>query len=196
MPVITEPQLQPPGAGLPALETFFLRRLYFPIFSHFTSVPKALRVFEKTTHEIIAMIEPLSDDAKTLKILIPRLTGIEDSSRYWSIMMVLEHLMLVNKGITEIATALAADQQPDIEVSIASVKPRGFLKPEDGVQTFQHKMESVVEQLHQVEKWPSTQLLYHPWLGFLSASQWIILLALHQKLHKVQIEEITKRLID
>lgn len=189
MSVITEPQLQPPGAGLPALENFFLRHVYFPVYSRMTSVNKALVNFEKTTLEISQLIQDLSPEQQQRRVLIDRLVGIEDSSRNWSPLMVLEHLILVNQGICQIVTSLAKGQTPDMQVRIADVKPRGTLGS-DGNDVFVRKMNETAECLHQIPNWSEAEHLFHPWLGFLTARQWTAVLAMHQRLHKRQIEAI------
>lgn len=48
------------------------------------------------------------EDHGAIPVLIDRVVGIEDSSRYWSVFMVLDHLRIVDEGMTQIIQALFA----------------------------------------------------------------------------------------
>ena len=56
-------------------------------------------------------------------LLIPRVIGIEDSSRNWSVAMVLEHLCLTNAEMTIAVDSLSRGIVPKGEVDIALYKP-------------------------------------------------------------------------
>jgi hypothetical protein len=59
----------------------------------------------------------------TVRVLINRIAGIEDSSRYWSVFIVLDHLRIVDEGITRIVEELTNDRPFAREVRIQDVKP-------------------------------------------------------------------------
>ena len=87
--------LQPPGAGLPWYErdalNFLLKSGAFWLTDR-----AALKMFRKETIELlrIAYDDESYDVFQPLRI--PRVLGIEDSSRNWSVAMVLDHLCLTN----------------------------------------------------------------------------------------------------
>jgi hypothetical protein len=51
--------------------------------------------------------------------------GIEDSSRYWSAAMVLEHLIEVGSRIATGVVELTHGQAASVKADIADVKPKG-----------------------------------------------------------------------
>ncbi|MBX3389322.1 MAG: hypothetical protein KF691_07680 [Phycisphaeraceae bacterium] len=52
------------------------------------------------------MYESLSAGAAAERVLIPRLRGLEDSSRYWSVWMMLDHLRIVNSQVAMVIASL------------------------------------------------------------------------------------------
>src|SRR6185436_8596395 len=56
-------------------------------------------------------------------ILIPRLVGIEDSSRNWSVFMTIEHLVIVDGIVLSILESLCSEKTLDLYFSTADVKP-------------------------------------------------------------------------
>ena len=89
----------PPGAGLPVVQAFVLRHLVFPAYCLTTSWDKALAAFQAEGQKVIALVEPLSAEQLQRRVLVKAPMGIEDSSRYWSAAMVLEHLIEVGSRI-------------------------------------------------------------------------------------------------
>jgi len=91
----TEPELDKPGAGLPLIELAVAKYIMFPMLRSLASKEKAIDVFAEESEKIIALIAELKSDLLTERRLIPRLKGLEDSSRYWSVAMTIEHLVIV-----------------------------------------------------------------------------------------------------
>src|SRR5262245_52115078 len=86
-------QLQPPGAGLPAFE-LFVSRAGLRLLKLFVSREGASRWFRTEADRVLALARSLDPADATRRVLIPRLAGLEDSSRYWSVCMTLEHLCI------------------------------------------------------------------------------------------------------
>ena len=84
---------------------------------------QASRLFRRDSVELLR----LADDDESYDVfqilMIPRVIGIEDSSRNWSVMMVLEHLCLTNRDMLRIIKALVDGIVPRGEVDIAMYKP-------------------------------------------------------------------------
>ena len=57
------------------------------------------------------------------RILIRRLPGLEDSRRFWSVYMTVEHLRIDNQSIAGVIARLARGEVPERLVSTADVKP-------------------------------------------------------------------------
>ena len=91
-----EPKLDAPGAGLPAMELFVARTM-FRIQRWLK--PRAFwdELFETERSNILALVSDLGDATSRQQVLVRRIRGLEDSSRFWSVCMVLDHLNIVNK---------------------------------------------------------------------------------------------------
>jgi hypothetical protein len=182
------PQLQPPGAGLPAFELFVLRTK-FRLLAPFISRAGASRWFRVEADRIRALARALCAEDVARRVLITRLRGLEDSSRYWSVAMTLEHLVIVNTAIRKGIEALTAGIVPPRTASTAAVKPAPTAGPE-----LIERFEAVAgEYLARVDALPElrSKVTYrHPWFGGLTALGWHRIAAIHQRLHRKQIERI------
>jgi len=119
---IDEPQLGAPGAGLPKLELWVARWLFGRRRKRATR-EEATALFVTEHGRIQDLVRDLPQEVASRRVLIPRPRGLEDCSRYWSVYMVLDHLRIVNHGITETIRLLASGQTPGRVASTANVKP-------------------------------------------------------------------------
>src|SRR5262249_46178151 len=104
----SEPKLAAPGAGLPFPEWAIARYVLFPLLCMTTSKSKAIESFARESQRILSKAKQLSPEQLGDRRLIPRPRGLEDSSRYWSVAMVLQHLVVVGNLIRKTATAIAS----------------------------------------------------------------------------------------
>lgn len=181
-------ELQPPGAGLPPFEKFYLN-IGFKVGSAVMSDDKALKLFDQISNKILLFIEPVDIDLLSQTILTPRLQGIEDSSRNWSVLMVLEHLNLVNRSIMSTIRELHGNRAPFGEVAIADYKPDPNVDAgviDEFRETNRRYRNFVVS--HKPLRTSSHH--FHPWFGFLDGHQWHVLAAVHQRIHSRQIQKI------
>ena len=142
---------------------------------------------------MLAKVATLPPGLASRQVLIKRVVGIEDSSRYWSAYMVLEHLRIVNEIIARIIASLGAGRPYPQEIRTADVKPSpaadqrvvaGF---ENGVRTY---VADVMPSLR-----CATRLTHaHPWFGPLGAHGWHCLAAIHHTLHRRQLTAILRML--
>jgi hypothetical protein len=183
-------QLQPPGAGLPRLE-LFLARARFRLLASYLSQAGASRWFREEGDRVLALTRALTPADATRRVLIPRLRGLEDSSRYWSVYMTIEHLVIVNTSIHHVIGALTAGRSIDRAASTAAVKP----SPTAGAEVIERFETVVRDYCARANGLPDlrTKLRYsHPWFGPLTALGWHQLAAFHQRLHRRQIERIIR----
>ncbi len=191
------PKLAKPGAGLPFLESLVLRFYLGPFVAKKSDWDKAGRDFEALNAKILKAVEGLSPEQLRKRVLVPRLPGLEDSSRYWSIAMALEHLAFVGGKMVEIIVVLSRGENPGVRVDIAQVKPAGKETVEASVRNFQNFAETARATLSRdVVDRDNKATLHHPWFGPFNARQWHWLLAPHETVHYKQIKEIKKRLSD
>jgi len=147
--------------------------------------------FKIEAEKIVSLARSVSATQGTVPVLIDRIAGIEDSSRYWSVFMVLDHLRIVNEGITQIIEDLSHDRPFAQEVRIQDVKPHVASGP-DTVARFMKSVtnyEATIDRLgtlgHRVRH-------PHPWFGPMTAHDWHCLAGIHHWVHRRQIERITQ----
>lgn len=183
-----ETVLAPPGAGLPALE-LWVSRIGFGLLRTILSRRHLDDWLCAETCKVLAIAGGLSSTQMKRQVLIPRLTGLEDSSRNWSAAMVLQHLVIVDAGIGELLGVLDQNQDFGREVRIADVKPA----PEAGEEQLPllesaHKAYTgcvaAVVNLHTARRHA------HPWFGRLDGHGWHALAAVHTMIHRRQLEAI------
>ncbi len=187
-----EVTLAPPGAGLPALEGWFFRRVAMPLADTFMSREAALRKFDAEGRRALELARDVPPSRLTEPVLIDRIAGIEDSSRHWSIAMTLQHLIIVGRGIRLTVLALNRGKVPGRAIRIEDVKP----DPAVGVEildTFAEWLDAYPGGLRNLP-WPDEPELPHPWFGPMNAGRWLKLNAIHNGIHRRQIEAIIARL--
>lgn len=190
LPPTASPTLARPGAGLPLLESWlvrlFGRRLLRRRFTRATAVDE----IERTARRLLDKTASLSPDQLVTPRLIDRLRGMEDSSRFWSPSMVLEHLCITGRGTTRVILLLSNGNRSERVVSTAAVKPSG----KDPVlvrEEFRAIHSSLRQQLAEAagNQWHGLTHA-HPWFGPLNASDWLCMMAMHMRLHEQQLDRI------
>src|SRR5262245_54463501 len=122
MNAAVEPRLAPPGAGLPKLE-LFIGRLLFAWSRRTHGREYFTAQFCRERERIRQLVRSCDPKSAARRVLIQRARGMEDSSRYWSIWMTLEHLRLVHESFIRVITQLAEGKVPAGRASTAAVKP-------------------------------------------------------------------------
>ncbi|HVT74027.1 MAG TPA: DinB family protein [Lacunisphaera sp.] len=191
-PASPPPRLAPPGAGLPPVELFIARRL-FRWHGLTTSRAAAAAQVEAEREAIVALARGCTPAAAARPVLIPRLRGMEDSSRHWSVYMTVEHVRIVNAGITGLLQLLPAGRTPPRAASTAAVKPAPGV---DGavVAAFVRGCADLAAAAAAVPDLHAGARYAHPWFGPLDAAGWHVLAGFHLRLHRRQIEAIVARL--
>ena len=126
----TPPKLQPPGAGLPWWMLLAARHVVFPLaVRRMKDWAGATRPFREVGDRILAIWDALPAERLGERVLINRIGGLEDSSRYWSAAMTVEHLNIVGFGVRRGIAGLRRGEVPDRVRGTAEVKPKGELPP-------------------------------------------------------------------
>jgi hypothetical protein len=190
-----KPKLAAAGAGIPWYQLLMLRFIVSPFVAAKTDWSVSEKRFKKITTKILKEIDGLTDAQLTTKVLVPPQMGLEDSSRYWSIAMALEHLVIVGKVISVGIRELSSGRIPDYKPDTAAVKPFGTMAAQQARNEFTHfAVEEFPQLLPSLVNRHSNLKLNHPWFGGFKAQQWYWLLATHHALHLKQIREIKKGL--
>jgi uncharacterized damage-inducible protein DinB len=185
-------QLAPPGAGLPAAELAVARMLFF-FLPRAMSREAAADRFHVEAERVLKMVQRLDPGQAQRPVLIRRVMGIEDSSRNWSALMTLDHLVIVNPMIASIIEHLVAEKSFGPKLSTAAVKPSPKQTP-DTIEKFRQATADYLERIQRLSSLQSQARHAHPWFGPLNAHQWHCLAAIHQTIHRRQLEAIMRRL--
>ena len=184
----TSIELGEPGAGLPGLERLLLSA-GLKLYARFSSNERLLAQFLHEADRLLELASSVTEAQGQRPVLIDRFPGIEDSSRNWSVYMVLQHLITVNRGVAGVIRALCRGETPAMEVRIQDVKP-GLDAGQEQIEKFE-RTASTYASLVRAKKDLHTRLRHpHPWFGPLNAHQWHCLAAIHNGLHRRQLQRI------
>jgi hypothetical protein len=186
----SRPRLAPPGAGIPAFERFVggsvfkLRRLL-------GTAATFSAQFERERRVIGGLCAGRDGRVLGTRVLIPRLRGLEDSSRYWSVWMTLEHLRIVNNSIYGVIGELTSGRAPGGVVSTAAVKPGEHVGGEV-VAAYEASCAGLAALIASKANLRTALRHAHPWFGPLDAAGWHAMSAMHMGIHRAQIERILR----
>lgn len=188
------PQLESPGKGLPWREAMMGKYVIFPVLKTALSWDRALEHFESEGHKVLTLVNSVPPDALFRPVLIPRVTGIEDSSRFWSMAMTLQHLLIVGEIIADFIIKLSHGEAVTNTLDIATVKPAKDQSPRivADYEAFLGNFRTLLEK--QVGDKHSSACCVHPWFGCLNPHQWLVMSTFHQFIHRRQIHQIIKHL--
>jgi hypothetical protein len=184
----TEPKLAPPGAGLPKIELFVARQLF--ALRRLTGNRNSFDArFRKERELIHALVSSCDEESAACRVLIKRPPGLEDSSRYWSVWMTLDHLRIVHHEFVRVIEALTKGTLPEGEASTAAVKPTTELSAAV-VAAYEESCDALLATVAASPNLNTAVRFAHPWFGPLTASGWQALAGGHMGIHRVQIERI------
>lgn len=183
-------KLEKAGKGLPKIDAIFLRYIGFPLLKSFISWDNAMKFFEYQGKEILNLVKDLPKDKLFKKVLIPKIFGIEDNSRYYSPAMVLWHLIYVGECLQEGIVNLSKNEKINFTVKIENFKP--FVKIDEDIvekyESFLNNYRKFIET--NVEDKYINNCHSHPWFGCLNPKEWLVMSAIHQMVHSRQIKKI------
>lgn len=189
------PQLAAPGAGLPFIESLVVRYYLGPFVGARSDWGQNLNEFVAINDKILRLVDSLPPEKLGQKVLVPKQQGLEDSSRFWSVAMTLEHLVIVGEKMREAIVALSNEIVPQVIADTATVKPVGQMPPAEALEMFRRFVKSLPDDLTKRVKNPNAKARFaHPWFGPMPAKQWQWLLAQHSAIHYKQFKNIVKGL--
>jgi hypothetical protein len=188
-----EPKLAAPGAGLPKIELLIGRWLLARSLRRGTR-ESFIAQFQRERETIRALVDSCDAESAARRILIKRPRGMEDSSRNWSVWMTLDHLRIVNGGITRTIGVLVKGVVPPGKASTAAVKP-SLEATAAVVAEYEASCDALLAQAANAPDLKATVRFAHPWFGPLDAFGWLAMAASHMGIHRVQIERILEGLV-
>ncbi len=183
-----EPKLAPPGAGLPKPELLIARAL-FKLERLRGNREKFNAHFQRERAAIRTLIQPCDAERGARRVLIERVPGLEDSSRYWSVWMTLEHLRIMHIGIGRTIEGLAKGIVPAKKASTATVKPRPDATAAM-VAEYEKSCDDLLATVAAIPDLKTKARFEHPWFGLLDASGWHAMAGMHLGIHRKQVERI------
>jgi hypothetical protein len=184
----TSPKLAAPGAGLPKIEHFFAN-LMVRWKAARTSREAAAATFASECEAILKLLHTTPTEHLTTPVLIKRLPGLEDSSRYWSVLMTVDHLRIVNDQIKGVIASLCAGQVPPGAASTAAVKPSDAVDA-SVIAAFEQTCRDFENTVAAQGNLKTEARFAHPWFGPLDAAAWFFMAGFHLRLHRGQVERI------
>lgn len=186
------PPLDPPGAGIPWAERVLIGTGIRSA-ARFLPKDRLTRMFRNEAEKAIRVARDLTEGQGRQRVLVERFIGIEDSSRHWSVYMVLEHLVIFNSVIAALLPQLYSGRVVGTEFRVEEAKPVPEAGPEqiDDLAALVERYTDIVEKLGNLR---AGTTLEHPWFGALSAAQWHALATVHSSTHRRQIERIRQAL--
>ena len=182
------------GDGISNIKILMVKHIFFPILNRVISWDKAWDIFDKEGEKIIKLSKKLNQDELFKRILVPKLFGLEDNSRYYSVAMTIEHLLMVGSALQIRVPLLSRGKKITQNVKIEDVKPYKKIdenireKFEEFLNLYRDKLNNNVKNIH------INNTSSHPWFGEFNPKQWSILAMIHQIIHRRQIEAILKGL--
>jgi hypothetical protein len=146
---------------------------------------------ERQASRLIALGAELSPSQRVRRVLVPPQIGLEDSSRFHSWAMILEHLTIAGNGIAAILLELTHGRVPADAVRVARLKPSGGLdaaQAEAGYRTMLRHFRDVI--MARDGAWDAGARHIHPWFGPLGARQWACFAPFHQAIHLKQARRV------
>lgn len=193
------PHLQPPGAGLPFFQGLYLKYWLYPRFVKKYNGDASVDAMLRETARIIELAQPLSEEEFFIQVLIDPLPALEDSSRYWSVAMVMEHLIICMRPMTQIVETLASGKTMNANTSPANVKPKGgrALSKEQWIKLFDDVTNECAARLRPVavradvaNPPKDAPRLGHPFFGAIHARGWVWVMGVHPTTHRRQVQGI------
>jgi hypothetical protein len=187
-----EPKLGAPGAGLPWPE-LKIAKFGFHFLNRRMTREKSSALLNKERAAILELARPCNAETGSHRVLIKRIPGMEDSSRYWSVFMTLDHLRIVNLSVADAIRLLGQGKVPERRADTAAVKP----SPEaaiDVIDDFELSCKLIERCATRVADLKTKARYAHPWFGPLDAAGWYFLAGFHLGLHRQQIEKILQQL--
>jgi DinB superfamily len=192
MEAIHEPRLAPPGAGLPPFE-LSVGRLLFRLRRLTTSRQRLDARFVQERETIRTLIRPVDSEMGGRRVLISRPRGLEDSSRYWSLWMTLDHLRIVHREMAQVIDRLARGERVPGQASTAAVKPDPAATM-GVVAEYEAACDALRDTITGIPDLRTAVRYTHPWFGSLDAAGWHALASGHLRIHRIQIQRILRAL--
>ncbi len=187
-----EPKLAPPGAGLPKPE-LLIARLMFATQRRMGTRESFNAKFQRERETVQTLYKSCNEETGATRVLIKRVSGLEDSSRYWSVWMTLEHLRIMHQGLTGVVESLGRGITPPGKANTANVKP-GINVTSAVIKEFEKSCDEWMAAVASIPDLNTSTRFTHPWFGPLNAAGWHAMASTHLSIHREQIARILAKI--
>lgn len=159
-----------------------------------TSRQQAQTQIESEARQTLALASSLESAMASRSVEVPKMIGVDEDMRKWSLFQTLEHNVIVNESITDLVLTLSSEQ-----AVVTDFDPKSDVmpSPEPGAEQIERFQASVETHLQQVATLPqlrSQQRYPHPLFGNFNAHQWYCMFGFHLMLHRRQMEKAVQLL--
>jgi hypothetical protein len=171
-----------------------LRRLMFDMYCRLRPGKTPRQVFQSEGQRLLALAERLPHEFLTKRVPAATPWAIEAGPREWSVGMVLAHLVDSGSAFAECIRELGQGKEPAAPGDFTTIHPRGG-DPLRIVDEYRR----LLQEYARAAAWDFARrgagLTHpHPYFGQLTAHGWLCLAALHQAVHRRQVERIIPQL--
>jgi hypothetical protein len=185
------PDLAPPGAGVPWWQRLGGKHLLLPAYCRRLTWDGAPDLLEAQANRLLTAATEFTEEQLTCRVLVPRQIGLEDSSRFYSYGMVLEHLTIIGGHVGRIVVELTHDRVPRGTIRTADLKPEGETSFSESALLYLKMLAGFRQAALELTEDRNAGGRYaHPWFGPLDAYQWLCFAPFHQEIHIKQAARI------
>lgn len=159
--------------------------------ARFSAKQQVLATFQTEAERVMAAAARVPEEIGRRRVRIRRALGMEETSRDWSVFMAVEHLVIVNRGVTAVIHALCADHNPGVEIRVQDIAPHPDAGPEQ-VEALSHAVARYTEIVDRFGGLNCRARYPHPWFGPLTACEWNVAAAWHNRIHRIQVERVLR----
>ena len=125
---------------------------------------------------------------------VPKMLGVDEDMRDWSLYQLLEHNTIVNNAITQLICDLAAGVDPS---EMNRIDPKNDVMPSadagpEQVEIFKASVEDHIARVTPLSDLRKTIKVPHPLFGMFNAHMWTCMFSFHLKVHLKQAELLAK----
>ena len=166
----------------------------FSFFSALVSRDAAASFYRTEAEKILSLASGVDPSDGRRQVRIPRLPGIDENMRSWSIYMTLQHLVITNEMTIRVIRSLARETPFTEEIDFKKdVMPSENPGPEQ-IAAFRVSVESFEKKAARFGKKRSETLSRHPVFDMFDTHKWRCMAGFHIHIHRNQVEQICKQL--
>ena len=162
----------------------------------FTGREKASMQIRKSLDKYLALAGLIDPEEGMTSVFVPRMMGVDEDMRNWSLFMILEHNAIVNKSITSIIQSLARGEIP---TGAGAIDPKKDVMPSlnpgmEQVQAFRSSVEKHLKVISTIDRLRGSAKSRHPVFGRFDAHRWHCMFSLHLFIHYKQAEYVVRKI--